>query len=116
VSPSAILTTLPTRVSAIHKVDNRRVVANTKAGKVKCNLFFLMMVRITDMFEKHLNESNKTYMEHFAFAFKAGFILLWAGITSIIHAFIPSLFAFTSRDIVVHLANESRKQQEKFQK
>lgn len=68
------------------------------------------------MFKKHLTESNKTYTEHFTFAFKAGFLLLWAAITSIIHAFIPSLFAFTSQKIVMRLADESRKQREKLQK
>lgn len=60
------------------------------------------------MFDKHLREANKTYGEHFAFAFKAGFILLWAGATSIVHAFIPSLFPFTSRNIVARLAEEAR--------
>ena len=65
------------------------------------------------MFEKHLAEANKTYTEHFAFAFKAGFILLWAAVTSIVHAFIPSLFAFTSQKIVMNLAEASRRQREK---
>jgi hypothetical protein len=67
------------------------------------------------MFRKHLTESNKTYAEHFAFAFKAGFLLLWAGLASIIHAFLPNVFAFTSRDIVLGLAEESRKHQQKNQ-
>jgi len=65
------------------------------------------------MFSKHLTESNKTYTEHFTLAFKAGFLLLWAGLTSIIHAFLPNVFAFTSRDIVLRLADESRKHQQK---
>lgn len=65
------------------------------------------------MFNKHLTESNKTYCEHFSFALKAGILLLWASITSIVHAFIPSLFAFTSRDIVMDLAEQSKKHREK---
>jgi hypothetical protein len=36
------------------------------------------------VFKKHLNEAGKTYWMHFKFAFIAGFILLYAGITSII--------------------------------
>lgn len=56
------------------------------------------------MFEKHLREANKTDGEQFAFAFKAGFILLWAGATSIVHAFIPSLFPFIRKKIVARLA------------
>lgn len=68
------------------------------------------------MFKKHLTESNKTYTEHFTFAFKAGFLLLWAAVTSIVHAFIPSLFAFTSQKIVMRLADESRRHREKSQK
>jgi hypothetical protein len=65
------------------------------------------------MFKKHLTEANKTYPEHFAFAFKAGILLSWAAITSIIHAFIPSIFAFTSQKIVMKLAEESRKHRDK---
>lgn len=64
------------------------------------------------MFKKHLTESNKTYCEHFAFALKAGVLLLWAAIASIIHAFIPSLFAFTSQKIVMKLAKQSQRQRE----
>jgi hypothetical protein len=65
------------------------------------------------MFTKHLTESNKTYTEHFEFAFKAGLILLWASITSIIHAFIPGLFPFTSQKIVMNLAAQSQGHREK---
>ena len=59
------------------------------------------------MFKKHLNEAGKSYFEHFKFAFIAGFILIYAGITSIIHAFIPSLFPFTSQKIVKKLLDRS---------
>ena len=59
------------------------------------------------MFEKHLNEAGKSYFEHFKFAFIAGFILIYAGITSIIHALIPSLFPFTSQKIVKKLLDRS---------
>lgn len=65
------------------------------------------------MFSKHLAESNKTYIEHFKFAFYAGFMLLWAGLTSIIHAFIPSLFPFASRNIILKLLEQSRRSESK---
>jgi hypothetical protein len=52
------------------------------------------------MFKQHLNESGKTYSKHFIFAFTAGWLLIYAGITSIIHSLIPSLFPFTSQKIV----------------
>jgi hypothetical protein len=61
------------------------------------------------MFSKHLAQSNTTYIEHFKFAFYAGLMLIWAGITSIIHAFIPSLFPFVSRKITVDLIEQSRR-------
>lgn len=59
------------------------------------------------MFEKHLNEAGKSYFEHFKFALVAGFILIYAGIASIIHAFIPTLFPFTSQKIVKKLTERS---------
>jgi len=59
------------------------------------------------MFEKHLNEAGKSYFEHFKFAFIAGFILMYAGITSIINALMPSLFPFTSQKTVKKLLNQS---------
>jgi hypothetical protein len=65
------------------------------------------------MFSKHLAESNKTYIEHFKFAFYAGLMLLWAGVTSIIHAFIPSLFPFVSRKIIVDLLEQSKRSEMK---
>ena len=65
------------------------------------------------MFSKHLAESNKTYSQHFRFAFYAGWMLVWAGLTSIIHAFIPSLFPFVSRNIIVKLLEQSRRTQAK---
>ena len=61
------------------------------------------------MFKQHLNESRKTYSEHFIFAFTAGWLLIYAGITSIIHSLIPSLFPFTSQKIVQRLLNKVKK-------
>jgi hypothetical protein len=44
------------------------------------------------------------------FAFKAGFLLIYAGIASIIHALIPSLFPFVSQKIVQRLVKESEQE------
>lgn len=44
------------------------------------------------MFSKHLTKSKVTYLQHIAWAFVAGFRLIYAGIASIIHGLIPSLF------------------------
>ena len=65
------------------------------------------------MFKKHLNEAGKSYFEHFKFALIAGFILMYAGITSIIHALIPSLFPFTSQKIVKKLLEQSMNNEKK---
>jgi hypothetical protein len=60
------------------------------------------------LFDKHLKEANKSYAKHFSFAFKAGFLLIYAGVTSIIHAFIPSMFPFVSQKIVHKLINKTQ--------
>jgi len=62
------------------------------------------------LFRKHLTEAGKPYWKHFMFAFKAGFLLIYAGITSIIHALIPSLFPFVSQKIVQKLIKESKQE------
>ena len=59
------------------------------------------------MFKKHLNEAGKSYLEHFKFAFIAGFILIYAGVTSIIHAIFPCFFQFTSLKIVKSLLKKA---------
>ncbi|MEK9771730.1 MAG: DUF6356 family protein [Nitrosomonadales bacterium] len=61
------------------------------------------------LFKKHLKEANKSYSEHFWFALKAGILLFLASITSILHAFIPSLFPFVSLKIVQKLYKASMK-------
>jgi hypothetical protein len=44
------------------------------------------------MFDEHLKTSKVTYLEHLKWALLAGVRLIYAGVTSIIHGFIPSLF------------------------
>ena len=62
------------------------------------------------LFRKHLTEAGKSYWNHFMFAFRAGFLLIYAGIASIIHALIPSLFPFVSQKIVQKLIKESEQE------
>lgn len=40
----------------------------------------------------HLNQSQMTYFPHLYQAFSLGFVLIYAGIMSIIHAILPFLF------------------------
>lgn len=62
------------------------------------------------LFKKHLTEAGKPYWRHFMFAFKAGFLLIYAGIASIIHALIPSIFPLVSQKIVLRLVKESEQE------
>lgn len=55
--------------------------------------------------KKHLKESKCTYLEHYAFAFKAGILMIIGGLVSIIHAFLPCVFQKTSAKIVLYLYN-----------
>lgn len=56
--------------------------------------------------KQHLIDSKATYLEHMTFALKAGLSLLWAGIASLIHAFIPGLFKGTAAFTVINLYNQ----------
>jgi hypothetical protein len=56
----------------------------------------------------HLQEAGKSYFVHGRFAVKAGFMLIFAGITSILHGLIPAVFPFLSRDIVLSLSEQTR--------
>lgn len=53
--------------------------------------------------KKHLTERNESYWNHLKFAFKYGFILLWAAITSFIHGLVPSLFPYHSANTVISI-------------
>lgn len=57
-------------------------------------------------FQKHLEESKVSYFEHLKFALYAGACLLYAGIASLIHAFLPNLFKGTAAFIVIKLYND----------
>lgn len=57
---------------------------------------------------RHLEEAGKAYGPHGRFAVRAGFLLIWAGLTSILHGLVPAWFPFYSRDVVRSLADRSR--------
>ena len=56
--------------------------------------------------KKHLQESCTTYVNHFKFAVYASVLLIYAGVASIIHAFVPALFKGTAAFIVIKLYKE----------
>ena len=55
------------------------------------------------MFEKHLSTSKVTYLEHLVWAVVAGVRLIYAGITSIIHGVVPSLFDGTAPKQIIDI-------------
>lgn len=44
------------------------------------------------MFDDHLEKSKVTYLKHLSWAICSGARLMYAGITSVIHGIVPSLF------------------------
>lgn len=58
------------------------------------------------MFE-HLKSRNIGYIPHFIFAFKAGMVLILAGLASIIHAFLPNILPSYSESKTKALARLS---------
>lgn len=55
------------------------------------------------MFNDHLNTSKVTYFEHLRWATVAGLRLIYAGITSIIHGVVPSLFDGTAPKQIIDI-------------
>jgi len=55
------------------------------------------------MFDKHLNESKVTYLEHLSWALISGIRLIYAGMASIIHGVLPSLFNSTAPRTVIDI-------------
>lgn len=60
---------------------------------------------IFNKIKEHLATNKITFRDHFVLAIKSGVMLLYAGITSIIHAFLPSLFDGVPAKIVSKLYN-----------
>ena len=55
------------------------------------------------MFRKHLDISKVTYLEHLIWAVVAGFRLIYAGISSIIHGVVPTLFDGTAPKQIIDI-------------
>ena len=55
------------------------------------------------MFDDHLNTGKVTYFEHLRWATVAGIRLIYAGITSIIHGIVPSLFDGTAPKQIIDI-------------
>lgn len=51
--------------------------------------------------KEHLKKSQETYFNHLKWAVYAGLRLIWAGISSIVHAFVPALFPGTAAKTVI---------------
>ena len=55
------------------------------------------------MFRNHLKISKVTYWQHLCWALKAGFRLIYAGVSSIIHGIIPSWFDGTAPKEIIDI-------------
>lgn len=55
------------------------------------------------MFNKHLTTSKVTYTAHLMWAVIAGVRLIYAGISSIIHGIVPSLFDGTAPKQIIDI-------------
>jgi hypothetical protein len=55
------------------------------------------------MFRKHLDTSKTTYLEHLTWSVIAGFRLIYAGISSIIHGVVPTLFDGTAPKQIIDI-------------
>lgn len=53
--------------------------------------------------KQHLMYGQTTYFQHLLHAGGNGFVLIWLGVTSIIHAVVPAWFAATSANGVATL-------------
>lgn len=61
------------------------------------------------LFSEHLKKSHVDYFSHLFWAVKAGFILIFAGITSILHGIIPKLFDGYAAKTVIKIYHERLK-------
>lgn len=55
------------------------------------------------MFKEHLTKSKSTYFSHLIWAVLAGFKLIYAGITSIIHGIIPTVFDGVAPKTIINI-------------
>ena len=55
------------------------------------------------MFKEHLTKSKSTYFSHLIWAITAGVRLIYAGITSIIHGIIPTVFDGVAPKTIINI-------------
>jgi hypothetical protein len=55
------------------------------------------------MFKKHLEKSKVTYFNHLLWAVVAGLRLIYAGLCSIIHGLVPTLFNGTAPKTIIDI-------------
>ena len=55
------------------------------------------------MIFKHPSNVCMTYLTHFKLAIKISFLLLFASLKSLVHAFIPDIFITSTSDLIVDL-------------
>ena len=58
---------------------------------------------------KHLKENQMDYFHHCRHGLYNGFKLLWLGTTSIIHAFVPSIFQYHAAKGVIEIFNDMKR-------
>ena len=58
--------------------------------------------------QKHLEDTNERYFQHLRFALTYSASCLYAGITALIHGFIPALFQTAASEKVDELYNRQR--------
>jgi hypothetical protein len=59
-----------------------------------------------DNSREHLVKSKIGYIPHAAWAWTAGFKLIWAGIASLLHGIVPAWFPGTSAKTVIDLYHQ----------
>lgn len=55
------------------------------------------------MFDEHLKKSKITYLAHLRWALISGIRLIYAGVASIIHGLLPTLFSRTAPRTVIDI-------------
>jgi hypothetical protein len=62
--------------------------------------------------QRHLQENNMSYCQHFKFAMAHGILCMIAGLYLIIHALFPCWFQTAGSDLVSLLANVFKKRRQ----
>ena len=66
------------------------------------------------LFTEHPNSVNESYFEHMIYALKCGFILVFAGLGCLVHAFFPFLFTTKTSETVVDMYGHIKERNPKY--